>query len=321
MFCVMKESAQRQMSSAQKSVTIALAVVAVLCLVAYGVKRHGETSATGDLGASGGLDCSGINPGHANWARCAQGSAKGRIPSKRPSKVVRDSMLDFASDSIKHQGLGVGRLQDDFVKDQYNGSLGAPSFGGMRIDKTNLKNNSFFSQGTENPTHLVTSGISAEAAAAFPFSTKSSDDASSSNGMRSSTFSSSNVSGTEPVGMGMKLASLKRGMNKNFGEILGGGSGGARGASRPQVNKKLGVAPFDDHGSDNNPFVGSTADVGSGLKLSEAYGSLGAAVSPFSSSTDVGVSPAEISAATASLNDVNIVQNTEGGFKDRFIRP
>lgn len=76
--------------------------------------------------------------------------------------------FDFASDSLRNQGLGVGRLQDDFVHDQYNsGSLGAPRPGGMRIDKSNLKNN--------NATSLIGSGVSTEGAEAFPFARKSTD--------------------------------------------------------------------------------------------------------------------------------------------------
>ena len=116
-----------------------------------------------------------------------------------------------------------------------------------------------------------------------------------------------------------------------------GFGGGGRSASRAQVNKKLGVAPFEEQGAEFNPFTGNTsASLGAGLKLSEAYdshklgmgselnnafdGSLGAAVSPFSSS-DVGVSPVEISAATAKLENMNIVQSTGTGHIDRFIRP
>ena len=125
---------------------------------------------------------------------------------------------------------------------------------------------------------------------------------------------------------------------------------GIRGfAARSQVSRKLGVAPFEESGAEFNPFSGDVGASSDGLMLSEAYEepsalgmgstlaeafggggrgggggfseSLGAAVSPFSSSASVGVSPVEISAATAALDDVNIVQSTGGGHIDRFIRP
>jgi hypothetical protein len=328
------------MSSTQQGTTMILATVAV-CLLVYVMKQEmqgprsyprveGVVGAVKSaLGVSKGIDCSKINPGHSNWARCAQGASKGRVPTKNPTSVLKNTALDFASDSINNQGLGVGRLQDKFVNDQYSNSLGAPQPGGMRIDKSNLKNNAVFSSGTQNATSLVTSGISTDGAQAFPFATKSGPE-------RGEEFrskgTSGDVAGTEPVGMGMKFADFKRKVSR--GTQKQGGIGGF--ASRAQVDKKLGVAPFDEQGAEFNPFVGkASTDLGVGLKLSEAYdapklgmgsnlrqafGDLGAAVSPISSS-DVGVSPVEISAATAALSDVNIVQSKPGGHIDRFIRP
>ncbi|CAM9101713.1 unnamed protein product [Ectocarpus sp. 8 AP-2014] len=327
------------MSSAREGTALILASVAVFLLVyvmkqeCQGPRRHGNAASgvvgaiKSALGARRAADCSKVNPGHADWARCAQGSAMGRVPTKNAAAVVKNSSLDFASDSLRHQGLGMGRLQDDFVHDQYSSSLGAPRPGGMRIDKSSLKNNGFFSGGTRNASSLVTAtGISSEGAAAFPFSSKSGDKREE----YAKTTASGRVPGTEPVGMGMKLSRLKR---KVMASVNGGGR---RSASRAQVNKKLGVAPFEADGAALNPFAGkSAASLGKGIKitdafdaqklgmgsgLKEAYGSLGAAVSPFSSS-DVGVSPDEIAAATAALEEVNIVQSTCGGNIDRFIRP
>lgn len=324
------------MSSTQEGTTLILASVAV-CLLIYVMKQEYRgprqyPSVSGVLGsiksALGVTNCSKINPGHADWARCAQGSAKGRVPTKNAASVVKNTSLDFASDSLKNQGLGVGRLQDDFVHDQYSGNLGTPQPGGMRIDKSSLKNNNFFSKGTQNATSLIKSGISSEGAEAFPFARKSGDKRE----QYTQSGGSGRVPGTEPVGMGMKFSDLKR---KLKGSVEHGGFGGRRSASRAQVNKKLGVAPFEEQGAEFNPFTGNTPTLGTGLKVSEAfnspslgkgsslqkaYGGLGAAVSPFSSS-DVGVSPVEISAATAALKNINIVQSTGGGHIDRFIRP
>jgi len=320
------------MSSTQEGTTLILASVAV-CLLIYVMKQefHGPRryprvagvvgAIKGALGSRGATDCSDINPSHADWARCAQGSAMGRVPTKDASAVLKNTSLDFASDSLRNQGLGTGRLQDDFVHDQYSGNLGVPHPGGMRIDKSSLKNNGFFSSGTQNA-----SQISSEGAAAFPFSRKSGDKREE----FKKTKASGHVPGTEPVGMGMKLAHLKR---KAESSVATGGGG--RSASRAQVNKKLGVAPFEEQGAEFNPFSGNKKSLGTGLKISEAfdakklgmgsgleeaYGSLGAAVSPFSSS-DVGVSAGEIAAATSSLKEVNIVQSTGGQNIDRFIRP
>lgn len=335
------------MSSNSDAATLALSTVAV-CLLLYVMKREYSDRHSGEgLGAALGagssfsdaddesdIDCSDINPGHANWARCAQGSAMGRVPTKNPSSVLKNTSLDFASESMRNQGLGVGRLQDDFVHDQYSSSLGAPRPGGMRIDTSNLKNNSFFIPGTQNATSLVTSGISSEGAAAFPFASKSSSK--SEDFSTAATKASGDVAGTEPVGMGMNFNDFKRKISRSMSQDDDGFGGGGRSASRHQVDKKLGVAPFEEQGANFNPFAGgSSADLGGGLKLSEAYnspelgmgskldsafGSLGAAVSPISSS-DVGVSPVEISAATAALSGINIVQSTGGGHIDRFIRP
>lgn len=331
------------MSSTQEGTTLILASVAV-CLLIYVMKQEFEgprsyprvAGVVGAVKSALGVspDCANISPDHADWARCAQGSAMGRVPTKNPSSVLKNTSLDFASDSLDSQGLGVGRLQDDFVHDQYSSNLGAPKPGGMRIDTSSLKNNAFFSSGTQNPTSLVTLGISSEGAEAFPFLRKSGADRGGDGASLSHRQASGDVPGTEPVGMGMKFADFKEKF-KTMGES-GGESGGGRSASRAQVDKKLGVAPFEDQGAEFNPFAGErSTDLGAGLKISEAFDapkigmgskyseafdSLGAAVSPFSSS-DVGVSPVEISAATASLKDVNIVQSHPGGFKDRFIRP
>lgn len=335
------------MSSNSNGATLVLSTVAV-CLLLYVMKREYSDGQSGErfeaaLGAISSflgsknqpdIDCSGINPGHANWARCAQGSAKGRVPTKVPVSVLKNTSLDFASESIRNQGLGVGRLQDGFVHDQYSSSLGTPRPGGMRIDKSNLKNNSFFSPGTQNATSLVTSGISTEGAAAFPFASKSSSKREDVSPTRRR--ASGDVAGTEPVGMGMNFNDFKRKISRAMSQGDDGVGGGGRSASRHQVDKKLGVAPFEEQGANFNPFAGgSSPDLGGGLKLSEAYdapklgmgsnlssafGSLGAAVSPISSS-DVGVSPVEISAATAALSGINIVQSTGGGHIDRFIRP
>ena len=332
------------MSSTQEGTTLILASVAV-CLLIYVMKQEFEgprsyPRVAGVVGAvktalGAAPNCAEINPGHADWARCAQGASMGRVPTKTPSSVLKNTSLDFAKDSVQSQGLGVGRLQDDFVHDQYSSNLGVPTPGGMRIDKSNLKNNSFFSSGTQNPTSLVTLGISSEGAAAFPFLRKSGAERDVAEDSLSHSQASGEVPGTEPVGMGMNFADFKT-AKKALKQPFGEGGGGGRSASRSQVNKKLGVAPFEDQGAEFNPFVGKTStDLGAGLKISEAFdasklgmgskyndafGSLGAAVSPFSSS-DVGVSPVEISAATASLRNVNIVQSHPGGFKDRFIRP
>lgn len=332
------------MSSTQEGTTLILASVAV-CLLIYVMKQEFEGprvyprvaglvgAVKSAVGASRETDCSTINPGHADWAKCAQGSAKGRVPTKNPSSVLKNTTLDFVSDSINSQGLGLGRLQDDFVNEQYASSLGAPRPGGMRINKSNLKNNSFFSAGTQNATKLVTSGISSGGAEAFPFLRKSSGEREEADSSTSAN-ASGGVPGTEALGMGMKISELKKPKFQSGGGVS---DGDGRGISsfRSQVNKKLGVAPFEDQGADFNPFAGTTtASLGAGLKISEAYkapqlgmgsnideayGSLGAAVSPFSS--DVGVSPGEISAATASLSDINIVQSKPGGHIDRFIRP
>ncbi|CAM9106107.1 unnamed protein product [Ectocarpus sp. 12 AP-2014] len=202
----------------------------------------------------------------------------------------------------------------------------------MRIDKSSLKNNAFFSKGTQNATSLVTSGISSEGAEAFPFARQSGEKREE---YTKSNNASGSVPGTEPVGMGMKISHLKRKVKRAAKD--GAFGGGGRSASRAKFNKKLGVAPFEEQGAEFNPFTGDTPSLGMGLKISrafdepelgmgssinEAYGSsLGAAVSPFSSSSDVGVSPVEITAATAALQDVNIVLSKPGGHIDRFIRP
>lgn len=330
------------MSSTQEGTTLILASVAV-CLLIYVMKQeyHGPReyprvagvlgAVQSVLGSNKRVDCSKIKPGNPNWARCAQGSSIGRVPTRKPAEVVKNTNLDFTKDSLQNQGLGVGRLQDDFVHQQFDSSLGASKMGGMRIDKSELKNNAYFSQGTENASSLVASGISKEGAAAFPFSRKSSDEPGETHAFPQK--HAGRVPGTEPLGSGMKFADFKQQRAKSRGKQDGGGGG--RGASRPQVNKKLGVAPYDEQGAAFNPFVGSTP--GSGLGLKEAYepalgmgsnldnafkskfGSLGVAVSPVKS--NVGVSPVEMSEATATLDNMNIVQSTTGGQLNIGIRP
>ncbi|CAM9205435.1 unnamed protein product [Pylaiella littoralis] len=332
------------MSSAQQGTTFVLAGVAV-CLLVYVVQQElrgprdyprvaGAVGAVRNaLGASKGVDCAKIKPGNPNWARCAQGSAIGRVPTQKASSVVKNSTIDFTKDSLQNQGLGAGRLQDDFVHQQFDTSLG---LGGMRIDRSNLKNNAFFSQGTENPTHLVTSGISADSAAAFPFSRKSDYEAGEAAVI--SRTNSGKVPGAEPapVGSGMSLVALRRQPKRSV--VARDADGGGRGPSRAQVEKKLGVAPFDENGAVANPFLGGSYGSSAGLALTDAYDppalgaglsltkafqsnarSLGAAVSPVKSA--VGVSPVEISEATAVLDNVNIVQSTTGGNLNIGIRP
>ena len=334
------------MSSAKQGTTLILASVAV-CLLVYVLKQEFKQprarsvaqeivgTVRNALGSSGGARtrCSNINPGHADWARCAQGSSVGRVPTKNASGVVKNSTLNFVSDSLNHQGLGVGRLQDDFVNDQYSSSLGVPRLGGMKINKSSSQKDGFFSAGrAQDATKLVTSGISSEGAAAFPFMRKSGPERGEESEFSPSGNSSGEVPGTEPVGMGMKFSDFKQ---HTRGREHDGGGGG-RSPLRSQVNKKLGVAPFEDQGAEFNPFLGTnpsghgsglklneafdTPKLGMGTKLNKAFGALGAAVSPISSS-DVGVSPIEISAATAALDDVNIVQSMPTGHIDRFIRP
>ncbi len=306
------------MPSTKQSTTLILAIVAVGLLV-YIMKQElgGEGGILGSRGKAQ-PDCSEISPGHAHWARCAQGSAIGRVPTKNASSVLKNTSLNFVSDSLQNQGLGVGRLQDDFIHDQYAGSLGVPRPGGMRIDASGLSG--------------ITKGISSEGGAAFPFLRKSGPERGGGDSEFSTrTNASDRVPGTEPVGMGMSFADFKqkpRGSQESGDSIR---------SFRSQVNKKLGVAPFDDLGAEFNPFAGgsTSADLGSsglkmgndlagskkvdmGLNLDSAFGgSLGAAVSPVSS---VGGSPDEISAATASLEGVNIVQSLPTAHIDRFIR-
>lgn len=285
------------------------------------------------------LDCSSVGISDPNWGRCAQGAGVGRVPTKNASNTVFNSTLEFEKDSIKHQGLG-SRLQDGFVRDQFSSdsrvNLGmGPGLGGMRIDPSNLKNNAFFSQGTENPTTRVTSGISSEGAAAFPFAQKSSggDECT-----RSSPSFTGPIPGTEAVGMGMSIKEFTRGSDslgarpQGKREVIDQGGHGTR---RQKFNSKPADEPVGDA---FNPFVDTPKPrnhLGAGLKLSDAFeaqslgsgsrledafeNALGSAVSPVSS--DVGVSPEEITAATAVLKNVNIVQSTTGGQLNFAIRP
>lgn len=275
------------------------------------------------------IDCSNLSPSDPNWARCAQGAGVGRVRTNKAGQQVTSTLLDFAKDSTRHQGLGSGvkRLSDDFVNDQFDQGLGAGAKG-MKISN-NLQNNAFFSEGTENPGSLVTSGISSEGAAAFPFSRRSDEGA---EARQNSPPQTGPVPGTEPVGMGMNFAAFAR---KAKSEFKGDGS---RGSARQDVMpKQVGADfnPFVQEKQVGNPFVKSTEKLGAGLSLSEAFEqknvgsglpikdafktqSLGSAVSPIS---EVGASPEDISAATAVLKEVNIVQSTTGGQLDFGIRP
>ena len=315
------------MLSKHQSTTIVLASVAVFLLI-YVVKQQmtSESSAEGLVGA-----------------------IMSRIPTKNAKSVVKNTSLDFVSDSIKNQGLGVGRLQDDFVQEQYSSDLGvgrlqddfvqeqyssdlgAKRPGGMKIDPSGLKNNSFFSTGTQNASRLAPSGISAEGAQAFPFATKSGPERDEE--LRTTSNGAGDVASSEPVGRGMKLSRFLRKQQDN--KLVRDGDRASK-TIKSIASMKMGVAPFDDDGAVHNPFVGSTTDnVGKGMNLSDAYttpnvgmgstltnayGDLGVAVSPISSA-DVGVSPEEISAATASLSGINLVQSMPTAHIDRFIRP
>lgn len=111
----------------------------------------------------------------------------------------------------------------------------------MRIDKYKIKNNSFFSTGTQNATSLETSGISTEGAEVFPFATKRGPERGQEFHPKSN--ASGDVAGTAPVGREMKFSDLKqkvRGVHKKSPGGIG------RFASRSQITKKLGVAPFED---------------------------------------------------------------------------
>lgn len=314
-FRVMKERLSLVMPSTQQTTTLILVIVAV-GLLAYVLKQElGVTDKALGFRSKPPADCSKISPSHADWARCAQGTAIGRVPTKNPSSAIKNTSLDFVSDSLRNQGLGVGRLQDGFVQDQYASSLGAPRLGGMRIDKSDLR---------KKARGALTAQTKSEEGAAFPFATKSGPERGE---VTSKTMSSGPVSGTETLGMGMSFDDFKQ-KPRAKQDVRD-----SRRSLRSQVDKKLGVAPFDDLGAEHNPFAsGSTSvDLGSrlkvgdgsagsskGLKLNSAFGGgLGAAVSPVSS---VGVSPDEISAATASLNGVNIVQSLPTAHIDRFIR-
>lgn len=266
------------------------------------------------------LDCSKVSPSDPNWARCASGSSVGRVPTTSASTRVQSTILDFARESNANQGLGTSamRLTDGFVQDQFDQGLGA-KLGGLKISH-NLQNNAFFSQGTENPGSLVTSGISTEAAAAFPFSRRSDEGA---EARQNTPPQTGPVPGTEPVGMGMSFAKF---IGKDKMESYGEGS---RGASRQMVVSK-------EEKRVGNPFVQTKKELGSGLALSEAFSqktlgsglsledafktkSLGVAVSPVSG--ELGASAEDISQATAVLKEVNIVQSTTGGQLDFGIRP
>jgi hypothetical protein len=303
------------------------------------------------------LDCSDVSPSDPNWTRCAQGSAVGRIPTTNATNAVSNFTLDFARDNATNQGLG-SRLQDGFVQDQFRsdastnlGSRNGPR--GMKIDTSNLKNNAFFSQGTENASTRATSGLSTQGAAAFPFSRRSDGADESDTATRASRAPTGPVPGTEALGMGMRFEEFARGprhtpLVESSGRPMGKREAldeKGHGTRRQSYETKPSDEPV---GNAFNPFVDTpSAGLGAGLKISEAFGTqplgclgagagstltdafktgalgahgaLGAAVSPVSS--DVGVSPEEISAATASLEDVNIVQSTIGGQLNFGIRP
>lgn len=290
-----------------------------------------------------GLDCNTVGPSDPNWARCAQGAGVGRVPTRNAKTTVFNSPLEFEKDNNKHQGLG-SRLQDGFVNDQFSSdnetNLGGKGPKGMRIDRSNLKNNAFFSQGTENASSMMSSGISSEGGGAFPFARKSTGPAEPEEPKK--TTRKEPVPGTEAVGMGMSMKEFARGprptpMSEEKGRPMG---------KRETIDRKGRgargqefVAKTDDEslGSAFNPFVDTPSkSLGAGLKLNEAFngqtlgsgsrledafakGSLGSAVSPVSS--NVGVSTEEISSATAVLDNINIVQSTTGGQLNFGIRP
>lgn len=290
-----------------------------------------------------GLDCSDLSPSDPNWARCAQGAGVGRIPTRNAGNAVFNSTLQFEKDSIKHQGLG-SRLQDGFVNDQFDQdaetNLGRKGPKGMRIDRSNLKNNAFFSQGTENASSGRSSGLSSEGGAAFPFSRRSDGPAEEEEDRKPKR--NGDVPGTEAVGMGMSFRDFAKGPKPTRASNDEGRPMGKREAIDRKGRGTRGqefVAKETDEslGSAFNPFVDTPAkNLGAGLKINEAFsgnmlgsgsrlsdafekGSLGSAVSPVSSK--VGVSPEEISSATAVLDNVNIVQSTTGGQLNFGIRP
>lgn len=365
------------MSSTQEGTTLILASIAV-CLMIYAMNQQYKSSSGTTLISSArlggtfqnakkkylrwkngkgkkpvgtrrarvkkGLDCKNVSPTDPNWARCAQGAGVGRIPTTNANKAIFNSTLQFEKDSIKNQGLG-SRLQDGFVNDQFDQdadtNLGRKGPKGMRIDRSNLKNNAFFSQGTENASSGRSSGISSEGGAAFPFSRRS-DGPADAEETKPMTKSNGEVPGTEAVGMGMRFKDFAKGtkptrassqeerpMGKR--EVIDRKGRGVRGQEfvAKETDESLGSAfnPFVDAPSRNvgaglklnEAFSGQT--LGSGSRLEDAFenGALGSAVSPVSSK--VGVSPEEISSATAVLEDVNIVQTTTGGQLNFGIRP
>jgi hypothetical protein len=235
---------------------------------------------------------------------------------------VTSTILDFAKDNSASQGLG-GRIQDDFINAEYAQGLGA-KLGGMRISN-NLQNNAFFSEGTENPTAAVTSGLSTEGAQAFPFASRSDEGA---EAVQNTPPQTGPVPGTEAVGMGMNFAEFAAQAKS------AGSSEESRGTARQQFATK-------QVGADFNPFVQteqveSDLKLGEGLALSEAFAQktvgsgllledafkshTGAAVSPVSDK-ELGASPEDLAQATAVLKEVNIVQSTTGGQLDFGIRP
>ena len=304
------------------------------------------------------IDCANVSPSDPNWQRCAQGAGVGRIPTRNARDSVANPQLAFEQESIKFQGLGSRgtRIQDSLVQDQFAAdaitNLGK-GLGGIRIDPSNLKNNGFFSQGTENASSARTSGLSAQGAMAFPFTQRSDGGA---DATHTGPSCSGNVPGTEAVGMGMSFAEFIKGakpfegrkQDRPMGKREVVDSQGRKSLSRSEFNTSV---ENQEVGNAFNPFTKTGKNLGAGVKISEAFtgkdlgagvkiseaftgmdlgaGSkiseaftgmdLGSAVSPVSS--DVGVSPQEISAATSSLDNVNIVQSTIGGQLNFGIRP
>lgn len=290
-----------------------------------------------------GLDCSTVGPSDPNWARCAQGAGVGRIPTRNATNAVFNSTLQFEKDNARHQGLGT-RLQDSFVNDQFSSdaetNLGMKGPKGMRIDRSNLKNNAFFSQGTENASSGRSSGISSEGGAAFPFSRRSDGPAEPEQNKKPK--KNGDVPGTEAVGMGMSFKDFAKGprkppVSRDEGRPMGKRETLDRKGRGTRGQEFVAKETDESLGSAFNPFVDTPSkNLGAGLKLNEAFngqtlgsgsrledafakGSLGSAVSPVSSK--VGVSPEEISSATAVLDNVNIVQSTTGGQLNFGIRP
>ena len=272
---------------------------------------------------------------------------------------LQDGFVHDQFSSDNNLGASTARLQDDFVHDQFSSdnSLGVRGLGGTRLSNIagSVISSSaaaafpFASTSTprsdgENKTLKQTVENSVSFLSDRKRSQEPDEQEDAVTNVENSVRSLSQASKKAAGGMNLKRFLTQSRRTKGRGR-------GIRGfAARSQVSRKLGVAPFEESGAEFNPFSGDVGASSDGLMLSEAYEepsalgmgstlaeafgggggrgggggfseSLGAAVSPFSSAASVGVSPVEISAATAALTDVNIVQSTGGGHIDRFIRP